>query len=145
MRDKNNYALGRCNCGAVRFEIRCPIADIYMCHCSICRAYSGSSNFAVVVIPKEEFTWTQGVDHVRSWKKPGHDWESHFCSTCGSSLPGDNDAKSFFIPAGLIFQGGENLRVTGHVCTDSKASWEVIPQTEQKDRENVLGENQNSV
>ena len=123
-------ALGECNCGAVRFEIRCPITDIYVCHCSICRAYSGSSNFAVVVISKTRFAWTQGADHVQSWRKPGHDWESHFCVICGSSLPGENDPEHMFVPAGLIVNGGANLSVVGHVCMDSKASWEVVSKEE---------------
>ena len=29
-----------------------------------------------------------------------------------------------FVPAGLIYKGGEDLKVAGHVCVDSKASWE---------------------
>lgn len=125
---KERHALGHCNCDSVSFEILCPITDIYVCHCSICRAYSGSSNFAVVVIPKDKFNWTRGEDCIRSWRKPGHDWESYFCSTCGSSLPGENDPERVFVPAGLIAEGGEQLRVAGHVCLDSKAPWEVIPQ-----------------
>jgi len=128
MNDKTKYALGKCNCETVSFEILCPISEIYICHCSICRAYSGSSNFAVVVIPKEQFNWTSGKSNIHTWRKPGHDWESHFCLTCGSSLPGKNDETRIFVPAGLIYRGGENLKVTQHVCKDSKASWEDIPE-----------------
>jgi hypothetical protein len=31
-----------------------------------------------------------------------------------------------FIPAGLIIQGGERLRVAHHVWVDSKADWDEI-------------------
>ena len=127
---KDPHALGECNCGTVRFEILCPINNVYVCHCSICRAYSGSSNFAVVVVPKQRFNWTHGEDNVQSWLKPGHDWESHFCSICGSSLPGENDPEHMFVPAGSIVKGGADLRVVGHVCMDSKASWEVVSKVE---------------
>ena len=82
----------------------------------------------MIVIPKDKFNWTRGEDYIRSWRKPGHDWESHFCSTCGSSLPGENDPERVFVPAGLIAEGGEQLQVAGHVCLDSRAPWEVIPQ-----------------
>ncbi len=131
MKEKT-HARGKCNCGTVRFEILCPITDVYVCHCSICRAYSGSSNSAVVVVPKQKFNLTHGEDHIRIWQKPGHDWESHFCSICGSSLPGENDADHLFVPAGLIVKGGENLRVVNHQFIDSKASWETISENEEK-------------
>jgi hypothetical protein len=29
-------ALGECNCGAVAFEISAALADVFVCHCSIC-------------------------------------------------------------------------------------------------------------
>ena len=59
---ENPHALGKCNCGTVRFGILCPITNVYVCHCSICRAYSSSSNFAVVVVPKQKFNWTLGEE-----------------------------------------------------------------------------------
>lgn len=60
------------------------------------------------------------------WKKPDADWESWFCKTCGSSLPGPNDASRMFIPAGLISEGGENLQVAHHIFVESRAVWDEI-------------------
>jgi|TARA_A200000159_G_C7308797_1_gene333595 hypothetical protein len=45
-------------------------------------------------------------------------------------LPGENDPEHMFVPAGLIVNGGANLSVVGHVCMDSKASWEVVSKEE---------------
>ena len=119
-------AKGACNCGAVGFSIDENLADVFMCHCSICRRYTGSAGIAVVVVENDRFKWTHGADNITTWKKPGADWECAFCSTCGSSLPVANDSLRTAVPVGLIFEGGEALRVAHHIWVDSKAVWDEI-------------------
>jgi hypothetical protein len=60
------------------------------------------------------------------WQKPGADWQAWFCATCGSPVPGPNDAKSMFIPASLIREGGDDLRIAAHIWVGSKAVWDEI-------------------
>ncbi len=117
---------GACNCEAVSFEVSGEISDVYVCHCSICRRRSGSNGIAVVIVPRERFRWTGGEEQIKSWRKPGHDWQTWFCDTCSSALPGINDAATMFVPAGLISEGGDQLRVAHHICVDSRAPWDVI-------------------
>ena len=117
---------GQCNCGAVMFEIGKPVSKIYVCHCSICRRYTGSNGVSVVVIENESFKWLKGRSGVRTWKKPDADWESNFCSVCGSSLPGKNDEAHMFVPAGLLPDDVENLEVAHHIFVGSKANWDEI-------------------
>ena len=81
---------------------------------------------AVLVVDSRDFTWLQGQDQMSHWQKPGHQWATSFCRTCGSTLPGDNDAERLFVPAGLITQGAENLQVAHHIFVDSKAPWFAI-------------------
>ena len=119
-------AKGQCNCGAVRFEIDGEIADVYVCHCSICRRATGSNGIAVVVVPNERLRWVQGRDQVVMWSKPGADWQTWFCRTCGSPVPGQNDPARMFVPAGSITEGGDALRVVHHVWVGSKAVWDEI-------------------
>jgi hypothetical protein len=119
-------AAGECNCGAIRFEIDVPLRDVYVCHCSICRRSTGSSDIAVVLVPKERFRWVRGEDHVATWHKPGADWATSFCRTCGSRVPGENDDTRVFAPAGCITEGGESLRVAHHIFVASKAAWDEI-------------------
>ncbi len=114
---------GACCCGAVAFEIHSQPKDIYCCHCSICRRSTGVQGVAVVVVPNASFAWTQGQAQIRHWAKPDADWEKNFCALCGSPLPGPNDPEHTYVPAGLITQGGEGLRVAAHIFTDDKASW----------------------
>jgi hypothetical protein len=119
-------AKGACNCGTVQFEIDSELNDVYVCHCSICRRFTGSNGIAVVVVPNEKFRWLQGCDAVTRWNKPGADWEAWFCSVCGSAVPGANDPKTIFVPAGSITEGGEALKVAHHLFVGSKAGWDEI-------------------
>lgn len=117
---------GQCNCGAVAFEVRAELSDVFICHCSICRRYTGSSGIAVVIADNQQFRWLRGEDQIATWEKPDADWQAHFCRLCGSALPGPNDEARMFIPAGLISDGGENLRVAHHIWVGSKAVWDEI-------------------
>jgi len=119
-------AKGQCNCGAVRFEIVGEITDVYVCHCSICRRATGSNGIAVVVVPNDRLRWLQGREQVVMWSKPHADWQTWFCRTCGSPVPGQNDPSRMFVPAGTITEGFDALRVAHHVWVDSKAPWDVI-------------------
>ena len=95
----------------------------FMCHCSICRKASGVQGMAVVIVPKNRFEWLKGKEYITEWTKPGHDWQTRFCKNCGSALPGDNDEKQYYVPAGLIVEGVESLQVSHHIFLDSKAPW----------------------
>ncbi len=119
-------ATGHCNCGAVAFEIRTDLSGVYVCHCSICRRATGANGIAVVVVDNNAFRWTRGEEQIATWKKPDADWQCWFCRTCGSPLPGANDEARMFVPAGLIAEGGEELRVIHHIWVDSKAGWDEI-------------------
>ncbi|WP_076414550.1 GFA family protein [Shewanella sp. UCD-KL12] len=134
--------IGKCNCGEVVFEIACELKDVYFCHCSICRGSTGANGIAVVVIDNNNFHWVQGEASIKTWTKPNHDWQTSFCTQCGSSLPGKNDDARMYIPAGLLPDdknndsgtntgtntgtGTSNLKVTHHIWVDSKASWDEI-------------------
>ena len=117
---------GACNCGTVAFKVDVEADSVVVCHCSICRRLTGGNGIAVVVVPKESFEWVRGEDRISTWQKPDADWQAWFCSTCGSTLPGANDEKQMFIPAGLISEGDENLRVRHHIWVDSRAPWDEI-------------------
>lgn len=119
-------AKGECNCGAVAFEIDDRISDVFVCHCSICRRSTGSNGIAVLVVANDAFRWTRGEDHIQAWQKPDSDWHCWFCRTCGSPLPGVNGDSTTFIPAGLISEGGESLKVAHHIFVNSKAVWDQI-------------------
>lgn len=117
---------GNCNCGSVKFEVDERVEQVFVCHCSICRRATGSNGIAVVLADKSRFRWLAGAESIVAWKKPNADWEMCFCRTCGSPVPGENDANRMFIPAGSISEGGEDLHVAHHIWVASKAPWDVI-------------------
>ena len=120
---------GKCSCGSVSFEADHQTANIYVCHCSLCRRSSGGNGVYVVIVPRDAFRWAKGEDQVQSWSDPSADWKNWFCRTCGSRLPGDNDEDHVFIPAGLITEGDEQLQVAHHIWVGSKAPWDHIGNT----------------
>ena len=117
---------GECNCGKVAFEVPSKTMDVYVCHCSICRRSTGSNGIAVVVISNNNFSWVRGEELIKTWNKTGHDWQTSFCQNCGSTLPGVNDDSRMYVPAGLITEGDENLKIAHHIWVDSKATWDEI-------------------
>ncbi|WP_299494565.1 GFA family protein [uncultured Shewanella sp.] len=117
---------GACNCTGVMFEVTTSTSDIYICHCSICRQATGTNGIAVIVVNKQDFSWLKGESSINTWRKPDHDWETSFCPTCGSNLPGMNDDERMYIPAGLLTEGAELLSVAHHIWVDSKAPWDHI-------------------
>jgi len=117
---------GQCNCGAVRFEIDAEPSGIYVCHCSICRRSTGSNGIAVLVVSNDDFRWTGGSDNIAKWAKPDSHWETWFCKTCGSRVPGHNDPSRMFAPAGLLSDTDDRLKVIHHIWVGSKASWDEI-------------------
>jgi len=117
---------GNCNCGAVSFEIRGEVTDVYICHCSICRRSTGSTGVAVAIVSKKDFKWSKGKNKSRVWSKPQHDWKTRFCVVCGSSVPGENDKQHMYVPVGLLSTDTSALKVVHHLYVGSKASWEDI-------------------
>lgn len=132
-------ASGQCNCGAVAFAIDADLEDVYVCHCSICRRFSGANGAAVVVVDNSAFRWLRGEDQIAQWKKPGADWMASFCRTCGSALPGPNDGTRTFVPAGLISEGGEKMKVAHHIFVGSKAVWDEIGDAGKQHGEAFMG------
>jgi hypothetical protein len=117
---------GECNCGTVAFDVTSENLDVFVCHCSICRRSTGNNGIAVVVIGNASFRWIRGEESVKTWHMPGHEWQTSFCQQCGSPLPGVNDESRMYVPAGLITEGEEQLKVAHHIWVDSKAGWDEI-------------------
>ena len=116
---------GHCNCGDVSFTLSVTPEKVYVCHCSICSRFTGGDGIPVVIVPNADFQWVSGEACRRVWRKPNADWESNFCATCGSAIPGRNDDNQMFVPAGLLPRD-ITLTVAQHVFVGSKADWVAI-------------------
>jgi hypothetical protein len=78
---------GGCHCGAVRFEVACPIEpSLWSCNCSICQA----TGFVHLIVAKEFFRLLSGSDKLTSYRFNTKVADHLFCSVCG--------IKSFYVP-----------------------------------------------
>ncbi|TNY23604.1 Mss4-like protein [Rhodotorula diobovata] len=81
---------GFCNCRAVSVELLDGLAsETILCHCTNCRASSGSL-FATIMFKPRESVVIHGAEHVKRYadKKTdaGTTLNRNFCGTCGSPV-----------------------------------------------------------
>jgi hypothetical protein len=116
---------GECFCGNIQYQIDGNLKDARSCHCSRCRkAFSAQASAYALVEPKE-FRWTQGSELLSSYEsQPGFGLQ--FCSNCGSTLCGTYQGEVRGITLGCLNDNPE-IEIGYHIFTDSKASWEVLP------------------
>ena len=74
---------GRCECGAVTFEVPTVRPTVTFCHCSQCRRMSGHV-WASTHAPFSAVTFTQQAG--LAWYASSDFAERGFCNRCGSSL-----------------------------------------------------------
>lgn len=71
-----------CLCGKVRFRIAEPVDEVSICHCAMCRRWSGGPLFAIDCGKSLEH---EGQEHIVLYRSS--DWaERAFCGTCGTNL-----------------------------------------------------------
>lgn len=114
-------ATGKCLCGAVRFEASDVPDSFGVCHCEMCRRWTGSALLEVSV-PTGSVTW-QGEDHIATRRTS--DWaERAWCRECGSALyykvtMTGEFAGNFDIPLGL-FDDPDPFTMTHEIYIDKK-------------------------
>lgn len=76
-------ATGKCMCGAVSFTVTQVPKTYGICHCEMCRRWTGSALLGVSV-PTERVAW-HGREHVATIQSS--DWaERAWCTRCGTGL-----------------------------------------------------------
>ena len=74
---------GRCMCGAVGFSAEDVPMRYGICHCEMCRRWTGSALLGVSV-PTERVTW-HGREHIATLQSS--EWaERAWCGKCGTGL-----------------------------------------------------------
>lgn len=72
----------QCLCGGVKFSARLKNGEVGVCHCSMCRRWSGGIFLSVEAVGDLEFERDDALGVYTS-----SDWgERCFCSKCGSTL-----------------------------------------------------------
>jgi len=126
---KFNPIHGRCECGAVTYEVRAPAEELYHCHCSRCRRLHGSLFATYVYVRSRDIEILQGPSNLSTYRGPLSDW--HFCQTCGCHLFAEHDHNPgvmWYMPATLDIDSVPQhpLESEKHIFVASKSQIEVI-------------------
>ena len=112
---------GQCMCGAVRFTAR-DVPDEYgVCHCEMCRRWTGAA-LAAATVPVNAVNW-EGEAHIKTLQSS--DWaERAWCQRCGTGLYYHVTAEgpmseNYEIPVGLFDDTG-GMALTGEIYIDHK-------------------------
>lgn len=74
---------GKCVCGAVSYTVKKDVHEVGVCHCGMCRAWSGGVFIGLAA--KKDEAEVKGEDNLTIFTSSP--WaERAFCSKCGSSM-----------------------------------------------------------
>jgi hypothetical protein len=112
---------GMCRCGAVRYEVSDAFAYAANCHCSGCRAATGSAFKAFAGIEREKLTITEGLDDLAVFGED--DLNDTRCGACGSVLFSVvRDGAWVHVSMGSLVDT-PTIRPAHHIFVGSKAAW----------------------
>ena len=111
---------GSCLCGAISFEVACPLPPPDACHCTQCRKHSGHF-FVSTDVPRSALT-IHGADTL-TWFRSSEKVRRGFCSTCGSSLFWDPIHKDIIAIAMGAFDSPTHTRIAMHIHVASKGDY----------------------
>jgi hypothetical protein len=112
---------GRCECGAVQYAVADEFLYSMNCHCSRCRAATGSAFKAMAGIERDKLELTKGADGLLV--HGDDDLNDTRCATCGSLLYSVvRDGEYVHVALGSLVDP-PSVRPTHHIFVGSKAPW----------------------
>ncbi|MFL5982308.1 MAG: GFA family protein [Gaiellaceae bacterium] len=113
---------GECECGAVTYRVADEFLYAMNCHCSNCRAATGSAFKSFAGIEREKLEVTDGADKLLVW---GDDDGNHTrCGVCGALLYSVVGERVHVALGSLA--DPPSIRPTAHIFVGSKAPWHEI-------------------
>jgi hypothetical protein len=112
---------GRCRCGAVRYEVEDAFRYAANCHCSECRAATGSAFKPFAGIEREKLTITAGLQDVAVFGE--EELNDTRCGACGCFLFSVVREGAFVHVAMGSLVDAPTIRPTHHIFVGSKAAW----------------------
>ena len=112
---------GSCQCGAVRYAVADEFIYAANCHCSQCRAATGSAFKAFAGIEREKLEITDGREHVATFGE--QDANDTRCAVCGGFLFSVVRDGAFVHVAMGSLVDAPTIRPTEHIFVGSKAAW----------------------
>jgi hypothetical protein len=120
--------IGKCLCGAVEFSVEDQFEYAGYCHCSRCRATTGSAFSAFAGIRKDKVRITRGGDWLSVYER-NEDNFGYFCRSCRSGLYSIVcNGEYAHVQLGTLLEA-PSIRPQFHIFVDSKAPWHQISDT----------------
>jgi hypothetical protein len=127
--------VGECQCGAVRYQVEDAFLYAANCHCSRCRAATGSAFKSFAGIERKKLEITEGRDTLLVFGED--DLNDTRCGTCGSLLFSVVRNGDYVHVAMGSLVDAPSLRPTEHIFVGSKAPWfkitDDLPQSEENE------------
>jgi hypothetical protein len=121
---------GGCQCGSVRYELRSPPLEVYVCHCAECRKQSASAFGISAIVRSTDFALTRGAP--KRWSRPtdsGRTLNCFFCPDCGSRVwHGDVDRDETISVKGGSLDEPIDLSAAVHIWTSRTLKGVIIPE-----------------
>ena len=127
--------VGECECGAVRYRVADAFLYAANCHCSRCRAATGSAFKAFAGIEQKKLEITKGMDTLLVFGDD--DLNDTRCWACGSLLFSVvRNGEYVHVAMGSLVDA-PSIRPTEHIFVGSKAPWfeitDDLPQSEENE------------
>ena len=117
----SRWLAGRCACGAVRYRVADEFRYAQNCHCSQCRAATGSAFKPFAGIEREKLELEEGSDSLLVFGE--EDLNDTRCAVCGSLLFSVvRDGAYVHVAMGSLVDT-PSLQPTAHIFVGSKAPW----------------------
>jgi hypothetical protein len=115
---------GSCRCGAVQYSVADAFLYAAMCHCSGCRAATGSAFKPFAGIEREKLAIMAGHDQIALFGD--EDANDTRCAACGCFLYSVvRDGRYVHVAMGSLVDDPQ-IRPTHHIFVGSKAAWDQI-------------------
>jgi hypothetical protein len=120
-RADNRVLNGKCECGTVQYAVSDEFLYAANCHCSRCRAATGSAFKAFAGIQREKLELTSGSDNLLV--VGDEELNDTRCRTCGSLLFSVvRDGEYVHLAMGSLVDA-PSIRPSEHIFVGSKAPW----------------------
>jgi hypothetical protein len=129
----NGLLVGRCECGNVRYRVADEFLYAMNCHCSRCRAATGSAFKSFAGIEREKLELTNGADELLVVGEEA--LNDTRCRECGSLLFSVVREGAYVHVALGSLVDAPSIRPMAHIFVGSKAPWfeitDELPQFEE--------------
>ena len=116
---------GSCLCGALRYAIDAPVAELRACHCVHCQKTSGSGGSVNAILPSSVFRVTQGTPkRYAVLADSGRTLNRYFCGDCGSPIYSQRANNTEFVALRIgTLDDPPPMKITANIWTRSARPW----------------------